>query len=116
MRAAEQFEDSLDICKLVRTYIDFNLLTRLLLTKSQGRLFKRHKRRAVESSGGDADSSSSEYFSEDATLECLIGFYAKSDLDKMLISGLVPSRITKAVKAESIDPSKVLPLVDTMTL
>ena len=100
----------------MRTYIDFNLLTRLLLTKSQGRLFKRHKRRAVDSSGGDADSSSSEYFSEDATLECLIGFCAESDLDKMLISGLVPSRITKAVKAESIDPSKVLPLVDTMTL
>ena len=101
----------------MRTYIDFSLLTRLLLTKSQGRLFKRHKRRAVESSGGDSDSSSShEYFDEDARLECLIGFSAKSDLDKMLISGLVPSRITKAVKAVSIDPNRVLPPTDMMTL
>ena len=106
MRAAEQFEDSLDICKLVRTIIDFNLLTRLLLTKSQGTLFKRHKRRVVESSGGDASSSHDEYFSEDAWLEGLVGFCAKSDLDKMLIMGLVPSRITKAAKAVNIDPRR----------
>lgn len=72
----EQFDDGLDICKLVETTTSLNLLVQTLLTKPAQFLFYNHRDRVVSTSqkrkkyklnatGGPSTSSSSDEQSED---------------------------------------------------
>ena len=106
-RVAQRFEEQLDVRSFVRVRTNLALLQRVFFSDQQLMLFRHQRRRSIsvamkyEKSSSSMDESSDElgksqpYKNQMKEFQKLVGFQAKSKLDRVLIEGIFGANLNK---------------------
>ena len=112
-RVTTRFDQSLDVRNFVRVRQNLHLLLKVLFSDQQLLLFKHQRHRSVKSSSSSMSESTDDNLGKDHTslirantFKKLVGFQAKSKLDRLLMEGIFGADTSeKTRKMTSIERS-----------